>query len=313
MIKEKFPRTTVKAMPNIESRVKPFRSKTAAIADIIRSSGFAWNHESSTIECEKSAYDEYVKNHKEATGLYGKSFPFFNDLAQVFTKDRAHDNAKDDIGDDANQHENISFKDRALGKGDIGDDADRYLHENNSLDKDPSFSQMPSDDFFMPTQEPINSPLPMASNNSVSKTFGRRKRKALACDSAMEAISENFRHFIEMVGLGFKMMAETAARNAETAARNAETAARNAEIAAHDAEAAAGKEAARKDIEEKKKLLSQVIFKIDGLSDDEVMGILQVLGKDEDQLKIFWDLPDDKKLCFCRVFLARMSHCLPSM
>lgn len=200
-----------------------------------------------------------------------------------------------------------------MARGDIGDDTAQYLHENYSLDGDRSFSQIPSDDFVMPTQEPIDSPSPMASNNSVSKTFGRRKRKVRARDSTMEAISENFRHFIEIVGSGFKMMAETAARNAETAARNAETAARNAEIVARDAEVAARREAARKEIEKKKKLLNQVIFKIDGLSDDEAMVILQVLGKDEDQLKIFFDLPDDKKLCFCRVFLARMSHCPPGM
>lgn len=125
----------------------------------------------------------------------------------------------------------------------------------------------------------------MASGNSVSETSRRRKRKAIARDPTMETIYKNFHQFTEMVGPVFKMMSETAAR----------------------------KEAARKEIEEKKKLLNQVIFKIDGLSDDEAMVILQVLGKDEDQLKIFFDLPDDKKLCFCRVFLARMSHCPPGM
>ena len=61
MGKEKIPQTILKAVPNIESRVKLFRNKTTAIADILQISGFVWNHERCTIECDKSAYDEYVK------------------------------------------------------------------------------------------------------------------------------------------------------------------------------------------------------------------------------------------------------------
>lgn len=43
----------LKAIPNIESRVKLLQSKTIAIADILRMSGFDWNYESSIIMCEK--------------------------------------------------------------------------------------------------------------------------------------------------------------------------------------------------------------------------------------------------------------------
>ncbi|XP_039127932.1 uncharacterized protein LOC120264007 isoform X2 [Dioscorea cayenensis subsp. rotundata] len=132
--------------------------------------------------------------------------------------------------------------------------------------------------------EPIDSPSTMASDNSVSETSRRRKRKAIARDPTMETIYKNFRQFTEMVGPVFKMMSETAAR----------------------------KEAARKEIEEKKKLLNQVIFEIDGLSNDEAIFILQVLVEDEDQLKTFFYVPDDKRLCFCRVLLKRMSYCPPS-
>ncbi|KAJ0975796.1 hypothetical protein J5N97_017761 [Dioscorea zingiberensis] len=42
-----------------------------------------------TITCERSTYDDYVKTHKKAAGLYGKSFSFYNDLNAIFTKDRA--------------------------------------------------------------------------------------------------------------------------------------------------------------------------------------------------------------------------------
>ena len=139
-------------------------------------------------------------------------------------------------------------------------------------------------------QEPIDSPL--SSDNRASETSRRRKRKALARDPTIETISENFRHFVEMVGPVFKLMAEAVAFKEAT----------RKEI-----------EEKKKEIEENKKILCQVIFEIDGLSDNEAMFILQVLVKDEEQLKIFFDLPDNKKLCFCRVLLARMSYCPPSI
>ncbi|KAJ0978776.1 hypothetical protein J5N97_014250 [Dioscorea zingiberensis] len=187
IVKEKIPTSTLKAMPNIESRVKLLRSKTSAIVDILQISGFVWNHERCTIECEKSAYDEYVKTHKEAAGLYGKVFNFFNDLAPVFARDRAHDSTR----------------------GDIGDDAEQYLHENITLDDDMGFFPVATDEFSMPMHEPIQFPSPMGSETSTSRA--RRKRKNLV-DPSMEKISQNFHNFVEMVGPGLKSLAEAALR-----------------------------------------------------------------------------------------------------
>ncbi|XP_039141103.1 uncharacterized protein LOC120278225 [Dioscorea cayenensis subsp. rotundata] len=164
MVKEKIPTSTLKAFPNIESRVKLFRSKTTAIADILQISGFNWNYERCTIECEKSAYDEYVKNHKEASGMYGKAFPFFNDLVAVFARDRAQGSAR----------------------GDIGDDAEQYSHENITLDDDTCFFEMASNDFDMATEEPNPAPSPIGSETSTSR--GRQKRKS-PVDPSMDKIS----------------------------------------------------------------------------------------------------------------------------
>ncbi|KAH7667153.1 hypothetical protein IHE45_12G041100 [Dioscorea alata] len=127
MVKEKIPTSTLKVVPNIKSRIKFYKGKTTTIADILQISGFVWNHEMCIIEYEKSAYDEYVKTHKEAAGLYGKAFPFFNYLVAVFARDIAHGNAR----------------------GDIGDDAEQYLHENVTLDDDKGFFQFASDDVSM--------------------------------------------------------------------------------------------------------------------------------------------------------------------
>ena len=116
MIMEKFLPLTLKAIPNIEFLVKLLRRWTIAVAHLVCISGFIWNHENNTMECEKSAFDEYVKviiikfanyvkgdvdflfycnvESQKAAGLYKKSFPFINDLTPVITKDRAHSNAR---------------------------------------------------------------------------------------------------------------------------------------------------------------------------------------------------------------------------
>lgn len=37
--------------------------------------------------------------HKEAAVLYGKSFPFFNDLISIFTKEKSYGDTIGNIGD----------------------------------------------------------------------------------------------------------------------------------------------------------------------------------------------------------------------
>ncbi|XP_039119999.1 uncharacterized protein LOC120256366 [Dioscorea cayenensis subsp. rotundata] len=238
MMKEKIPQTTLKTVPNIESRVKLFRNKTTVIADILGISGFVWNHERCTIECDKSAYDEYVKAHKEAAGLYGKSFPFFNDLAQVFAKDRAQGTAG----------------------GDIGDDAEHYQHENINLNDDRAFFEMATNDFFMSIEEPIPTQSPMVSDASTSKI--RRKRKVPTTDQSFDKLNDNLNNFAEMVGPGFQAIADSANREE-----------------AHEAARDEAQKVARTELEEKIRLLGEIIFEIDGLTDDEAMFILQELPR----------------------------------
>lgn len=103
--------------------------------------------------------------------MHGKTFPFFNYLAPVFTKDRVYGNARDDIDDDATQYEHDA---------------------SITLEDDVGFSQVPIDGFFMPTQEPTKAPLPMASDGRTSRTSARPKRKSIARDPTMEQIYENF-------------------------------------------------------------------------------------------------------------------------
>lgn len=206
-----------------------------------------------------------IKTHKEAAGLYGKSFPFFNDLAPVFAKDRAQGNAR----------------------GDLGDDAEQYMHDSFAhMDDNANFVPLSSDDSFMPMDDHIDSPPPNSCDNCASSSIGR-KRKNCVKEQNITAISAKFHHFVDLVGPGFKTLAECAVR---------------------DSEAKAYMVAARKEVDERKKLLNDVIFNIHGLTEDEALMVMQILRKDEEQLNMFWELPDERKLRFCRLLLGRMPN-----
>ncbi|XP_057495691.1 uncharacterized protein LOC130780692 [Actinidia eriantha] len=103
-----LPGTTLKANPNIESKVKNWKEKYGIIADAIRISGFNFNYSTQSIEVDdESVWEEYEKVHKGAKGMNGKRFPMFEQWQILFGKDRATGEfAEDpnDIPDDEHIH-----------------------------------------------------------------------------------------------------------------------------------------------------------------------------------------------------------------
>ncbi|KAK9940185.1 hypothetical protein M0R45_016856 [Rubus argutus] len=61
-----------------------------AIGRVMRFSGFSWNDEKKMIICEKELHDGWVKSHPAAKGMWMKPFPHFDNLGNVFGKDRAN-------------------------------------------------------------------------------------------------------------------------------------------------------------------------------------------------------------------------------
>ncbi|KAF7153494.1 hypothetical protein RHSIM_Rhsim01G0203500 [Rhododendron simsii] len=85
-----LPGTTLKAQPNIESKVKYWKEKYGQIADMIRLRGFAWNHETNSIEVDsEDVWKEYEKFNPKVKGMNGKAFPMYESWQILFGIDRA--------------------------------------------------------------------------------------------------------------------------------------------------------------------------------------------------------------------------------
>ncbi|KAF4394122.1 hypothetical protein F8388_017935, partial [Cannabis sativa] len=89
MLEAKLPGSNLKASPHIESRIKTLKEKYSCLAELLLLSGFNWDEVHSTLVCEKSEFDEYVKKRKDASGLYRKSFPYYHKLAEIYGRDRS--------------------------------------------------------------------------------------------------------------------------------------------------------------------------------------------------------------------------------
>ncbi|GFZ20129.1 hypothetical protein Acr_28g0008340 [Actinidia rufa] len=82
--------TTLRAKPNIESKVKGWKEKYGLLADMIRISGFAWNHVRQCVDVDDTTvWEEYERTHKGVSGMNGKAFPMFEDWQTLFGHDRA--------------------------------------------------------------------------------------------------------------------------------------------------------------------------------------------------------------------------------
>ncbi|KAI8543353.1 hypothetical protein RHMOL_Rhmol08G0210500 [Rhododendron molle] len=86
-----MPESKIKASPHIDSKVKYWRQTYAKIHDILKLSGFGWDHVNKRIEVDDEVWRIYEEAYpKKAKEVGGKRFPYFEDWEFLFGKDRAN-------------------------------------------------------------------------------------------------------------------------------------------------------------------------------------------------------------------------------
>ncbi|KAI8552290.1 hypothetical protein RHMOL_Rhmol06G0255000 [Rhododendron molle] len=99
-LKKKLPGTTLKAVPNIESKVKTWKKMYALILDITRISGFGWNYATNSIQVDsEDVWKEYEKSNTKAKGMNGKAFPMYESWQFLFGRDRATGEGAEDAAE----------------------------------------------------------------------------------------------------------------------------------------------------------------------------------------------------------------------
>ncbi|PWZ16985.1 hypothetical protein Zm00014a_035933 [Zea mays] len=66
---------------------------------MLNKSGFTWDPTKKMIQCEKQQYETHCKNNPDAKGLYGVSFPYYDELSMVYSKDMATSEGAEDMTD----------------------------------------------------------------------------------------------------------------------------------------------------------------------------------------------------------------------
>uniref|UniRef100_A0A803LLR0 Myb/SANT-like domain-containing protein n=1 Tax=Chenopodium quinoa TaxID=63459 RepID=A0A803LLR0_CHEQI len=164
MINGVLPNCGLRAVPHIESRIKHWSEKYSAFAEMLSTSGFGWDAEKKLLQVDKAVYDEWVKTHKKAKGLYGVPFVHYETLAEIYAKDKATGDVSESFVDAIEGIDQEIDKQPLIVESDEEDDvnstnSDTYSSTSQS-GKRPSLCRNDDDDF-------------VASLHDVSNNFGK--------------------------------------------------------------------------------------------------------------------------------------------
>ncbi|XP_017644266.1 uncharacterized protein LOC108484893 [Gossypium arboreum] len=85
MLEKVLSNAMLKAKPNLESRIRTLKRDWSIVYDMVRgknNSGFGWNEHRQLVVAEDAS-------HKEAAQFRHRSFPYYDQLTAIYTKDRA--------------------------------------------------------------------------------------------------------------------------------------------------------------------------------------------------------------------------------
>ncbi|KAL0285447.1 UNVERIFIED_CONTAM: hypothetical protein Sradi_7173900 [Sesamum radiatum] len=92
-----FPNTDLRAEPHINSKIHVWKKYYSSLMGMMSKSGFGWDESRHMVTVENNdVWDEYLKVDPSVRTMRFKSWPFFNAWREIFGKDGAQVNNRDD-------------------------------------------------------------------------------------------------------------------------------------------------------------------------------------------------------------------------
>ncbi|XP_021767085.1 uncharacterized protein LOC110731539 isoform X1 [Chenopodium quinoa] len=271
MINGVLPNCGLRAVPHIESRIKHWSEKYSAFAEMLSTSGFGWDAEKKLLQVDKVVYDEWVKTHKKAKGLYGVPFVHYETLAEIYAKDKATGDVSESFVDAIEGIDQEIDKQPLIVESDEEDDV-------NSTNSDTYSSTSQSGKRPVKIEDDHITPSKMAKRSIKAKEVkvkGKNKvnLKSLCRNddddlvASLHDVSNNFGKIFENINVNLGTMASAWSKAEEREQR----------------------------MDEKVNKVLDEVMKLDGISPSEALEVATILMAEEHKLRIFCQAPFNMK------------------
>uniref|UniRef100_A0A803N5Y7 Myb/SANT-like domain-containing protein n=1 Tax=Chenopodium quinoa TaxID=63459 RepID=A0A803N5Y7_CHEQI len=267
MINGVLPNCGLRAVPHIESRIKHWSEKYSAFAEMLSTSGFGWDAEKKLLQVDKVVYDEWVKTHKKAKGLFGVPFIHYETLAEIYAKDKATGDASESFVDAIEEMDQEIDKQPFNVQSDEEDDvSSTHSDTYSSISQSGKRPMKIEDDHITPSKmEKANETKVKGKNKVNLKSLCRNDDDDLV--ASLRDCSNNFGKIFENINVNLGTMASAWSKAEEREQR----------------------------MDEKVNKVLDEVMKLDGISPSEALEVATILMVEEHKLRIFYQAPLNMK------------------
>ncbi|XP_021775811.1 uncharacterized protein LOC110739664 [Chenopodium quinoa] len=257
---------------------------------MLSTSGFGWDAEKKLLQVDKAVYDEWVKTHKKAKGLFGVPFIHYETLAEIYAIDKATGDASESFVDAIEEMDQEIDKQPSNVESDEEDDVNSIHSDTYSSTSQSGKRPMKiEDDHITPSKMAKVKASTIHSTASDSTTqSGKRSTKAKETKvkgknkvnlkslcrnddddlvASFHDVSNNFGKIFENINVNLGTMASAWSKAEESDQR----------------------------MDEKVNKVLDEVMKLDGISPSEALEVATILMAEEHKLRIFYQAPFNMK------------------